>query len=183
MLTVTRNTFWPYAGDYPYIDLEVKGVLSFMTAYETIDYITPTGEPRVWPGGPEAAKGDGIDLAVKPWEFWLLIDGGRGEISCSDHGCHGYRYEIYSAANDTQVSLQVTEPEAIEIKAAVDKMLAEHPPLFSPGPTGLYKPSYKVLAYPAQSRRFTHRSEILAPKEYHPPKWPATQADIDRYSH
>lgn len=183
MPTVTRNTLWPYSGDHPYIDLEVKGILSFITAYETIDYITPTGEPRVWPGGPEAAKADGIDLAVKPWEFWLLIDGGRGEISCSDHSCHGYRYEIYNASQDTQVSIQVTAAEAIEIKAAVDKMLAEHPTLFSPGPTGLYKPSHKVLAYPAQSLRFTHRPEEILEKRSYEPKWPATQADIDRYSH
>jgi hypothetical protein len=182
MPTVTRSTFWPYAGDYPYIDLEVKGTLTFMTAYKTIDYITPTGEPRIWPGGPDAAKADGIDLAVKPWEFWLLVDGGRGEISCSDHGCHGFRYEIYNAANDTQVSIQVDATEATEIKAAVVKMLAEHPTLFSPHQTALYKPAHNVLAYPATARRFTHKPETAAPKESYAPKWPATQADIDYYS-
>ncbi len=182
MSIVTRCAFWPYAGDHPYLDLEVKGILTFMSIYKTLDYITPTGEPRIWPNGPEAAKGDGIDLTVHPWEFWLLVDGGRGEISCSDHSCHGYRYEVYNAAHDTQTSIQVTADEAIQIKAAVDSMLAGHPPLFSSGQKGLYKPSHKVLAYPAKSLNFTH-----TPEEYYPirtdttPKWPATRFDVERY--
>jgi hypothetical protein len=182
MSIVTRNTFWPYAGDNPYIDLEVKGVLSFMSIYESLDYITPTGEPRLWPGVPEAAKEDGIDLAVHPWEFWLLVDGDRTEISCSDHGCNGIRYEIYNAWHDSQTSIQITESEAVQIKAAVDSMLAEHPTLFSPGQTGFYKPSHKVLAYPAESRRFTRNPEDGPPiRSDTRPKWPASRSDIERY--
>jgi hypothetical protein len=153
-----------------------------MSIYESLDYITPTGEPCLWPGGPEAAKEDGIDLAVHPWEFWLLVDGGRAEISCSDHSCHGIRYQIYNAAHDNQTSIQVSATEAEQIKAAVDSMLAEHPNLFSPGQAGLYKPSHKVLAYPAKSVRFTHKPEVPSLVRTHTmPKWPASVSDIERY--
>ncbi len=185
MSTVTRSTFLLHVSNYPYIDLEVKGLLTFMTAYESLEYITPTGEDRIWPRGPEAAKEDGISLTVKPWEFWLLIDGGRGEISCSNHSCHGFRYQVYNASQDTYTSMEVTEQEAIDIKKAVDAMIGEHDHmfnrLFKPGQSGLYRPAHKVTAYPVKSRRYDHVPEDTLPRREYGPKWPATQADIDQY--
>lgn len=181
MPTVTRSTFWPWAGDYPYIDLEVKGLLTFMTAYESVVYIIPTGEDCIWPGGSDAAKQDGISLTVKPWEFWLLIDGGRGEISCCDHGCHGFVFQVYNASQDARSSIEVTEKEAIDIKKAVDAMIGEHDRLFKPGESGLYKPAHKVLAYPVKSLRYDHVPEDTLPRREYGPKWPATKADIDQY--
>jgi len=186
MSVVTRNTFWLYAGDFPYIDLKVKGVQTFMIVYHTLELLTPTEEHYLWPGGPEVAAEDGMDTRIRPWEFFLLVDGGRGEIRCTHPGsCSDAdaEFHVYSREQDTQIGVSLTNAEAEEVKKAVEKMVEEHRDSFVPGESGIYKPAYLVPRYQAKSLRFVNTGEVYVPEEEykkrHAPRWPRGEEGMD----
>jgi hypothetical protein len=158
MPSVTRAAIWPYAGDYPYVDLEVKGVQTFMWFSKQLEYFVPRKKHFLWPGN---AKDDGIDTRTHSYEWWLVFDG-KNAISCTNKQIHGIEYTIYNAEANTATSMQVTEAEAHEIKAAVERMVKDVKE-FKKGEPGFFKPPNTVSTYPVKSLLYTHNQPKKGP--------------------
>jgi hypothetical protein len=156
MPLVDRATLWLSAGDHPYIDLQIKGTQLFLSFAKSLQFLTPSPTARfaIWPEGRKAAAGDGIDLRVRDWEWWIVLDG-QAEISCSHAGVLGNLWSVYDPARELQISVAVSEAEAREIHKAVKDMLAECGCL-TKGPAGIFKPANKVVSYRVRSHVYTH---------------------------
>jgi hypothetical protein len=159
MPTVTRNTLWFDGLDGPYVDFEVKGTLIFFNFKKSLTYCVPDGRKKaLWPGGPAAARDDGVDLSVKEWSFWLIADDGI-EMSCSYSGAFGPELGFYNMERGINVTQLITETEAKHIKKAVETMIEiasgqdEEFPLDES--IHVLKPSNKVISYPVKAYRWT----------------------------
>jgi len=164
--TVTRNTIWLNAGQYPYIDLEIKGVSTFTTFAKTLEFYTPTHKTAIWLDmTPKQAKEDyGMDLLVRPWSWWLVIDG-ISEISCSYSGTYGQAVvNWYDGYTGSQKNIRVTDTEAADICKAVKSMVANSEKgAFKKGPKGILQPGGMMIKYRVQSLVY-HRSGSALPK-------------------
>ncbi len=174
MSVVTRNTLWFSAGDIPYVDFEVKGLLIFFNFAKSLTYCIPDGKKKaIWPGGPKAAKADGIRLTVKDWCWWLIADDSV-EMSCSYSDAFGAQFAFYNADKGIQMTLPITENEAKEIKKAVDEMIHNGEGFKTDSSLHVIKPSYKAIAYPVKAYRWespkTHKTKFHSGLEWNPKK-------------
>jgi len=177
MSVVTRSSLWFHAGDYPYVDLEVKGLLTFVNFTKTLEYLRPARKHFLWPGGPKVAKQDGMDTRVRPWEFWIVLDGSAAEISCSHSGAFGPEFQIYDSARGTNATLHLTEAEAVAVHTAVEKMIQGQRSEFRVGKKGIYKPANRVLAHHVSSLIYTHHGPAAPAVWPHGPRWPAPESE------
>lgn len=173
MSVVTRNTLWFSAGDVPYVDFEVKGLLIFFNFSKSLTYCVPDGKKKaIWPGGPKAAKEDGINLHVKDWSWWIIADDSV-EMSCSYSGAFGAQFAFYNAEKGIQITLPVTESEAKEIQQAVKDMMKDAE-LSLDSSIHVIKPSYKAISYPVKAYRWespkTHKTKIYSGPVWNPKK-------------
>ncbi len=171
MTIVTRSTLWFSAGDIPYVDFEVKGLLLFFNFSKSLTYCVPDGKKKaLWPGGAKAAKQDGISLTVKDWSWWLIADDSI-EMSCSYSDAFGAQFAFYNAEKGIQMTLPLTELEAKEISKAVKQMMGDHE-LKRDLSLKVLKPSYKAIAYPVEAYRWkankTHKTKVKHIPEWNP---------------
>lgn len=171
MVIVTRNTLWFSAGDIPYVDFEVKGLLIFFHFSKSLTYCIPDGKKKaIWPGGPTVAKQDGISLDVKDWSWWLIADDSI-EMSCSFSDAFGAQLAFYSAEKGIQITLPVSEAEAKEISKAVESMINDSHESFPQDKSlRVLEPSYKVIAYPVKAYRW-EAPRTRKTKDKHGPEW------------
>lgn len=166
MPTVTRSALWFYDVDVPYVEFEVKGLLICFHFTKTLTYCIPEGRKKaLWPGGPAAAREDGIDLTVPEWSFWLIADDSV-EMSCCLSDRFGPRFAVYSMDKGIDITLNVTVSEAKQIKNAVEAMVeiaSGHDEEFPRDESlRVLKPSNKVIAYPVKAYRWTSPLERTA---------------------
>ena len=157
MSVVTRNTLWFYAGDIPYIDLEVKGTQFFVNFRKSLTYCIPDGKKKaLWFEGETAAKRDGIDVVVPEWSWWLIMDD-TTELSCSNDGPLGNLFRFTNSERGVQISFSITVEEAKDIKKAVEQMIDEikkEEPFPLDTSLRVLRPYLKLLAYPIKAYRW-----------------------------
>lgn len=171
MPVVTRNMIWFQAGDIPYVDFEFNGVSIFFDFKKSLTYCIPDGRKKaMWPGGPSAARDDGMDLTVKSWCFWLIADD-IAEMSCSYSGAHGPEFHFYNKEHGITITRRITENEAKQIKQAVEDMVkdAKKDDKFPRDETiHVLKPSYTVMSYPVKAYRWTAKQRYTTDRVYTP---------------
>jgi hypothetical protein len=175
--TVTRHTIWLTSGDYPYVDLEIKGVETFTNFSKSLAFYTPTHKTAIWfDKTAKEAKDDGMDLAVRPYSWWLVLDD-INEIRCDYTGSHGAAtVHWFNGREGSSQTLLVTEAEAMDIFKAVKDMVGQavkdaaaihkmEPSFgtFKKGPKGILKPAGIVVKYRVQGLIYNHNGPT-APK-------------------
>lgn len=175
--TVTRSTIWLNAGEFPYIDLEIKGLTTFTYFSKSLVYYTPTHKTAVWMNmTPKQAKEDGMDIDVRPWSWWIVLDG-MTEISCSYSGAHKQAVmKWFNGHDSSEQTLLVTDSEAADIynavkamvgqavkeAAAIHKMDSKYNS-FKKGAKGILKPGAYAMKYRVQGIEYIHTGPA-APK-------------------
>lgn len=159
MVVVPRRTLWFHAANAPYVDFEFKGNQFFFDFKKSLTICYPHDrKPALWPGGPEAAAEDGIDLVVPEWSWWLIADDTL-ELSCSHHGILGNFLAYYDGTTGTQITIPVTIAEARALREAVEAMIGEARAggeLFDRNrDLRVLKPNKKVIAYPVKAYQWT----------------------------
>jgi len=168
MNTVTRSTIWLDA-DEPYIDLEIKGLTTFTYFSKSLVFYTPTHKTAVWLDmTPKQAKEDGMDLAVRPWSWWLVLDGST-EISCAYSGTYGQAVVRWFGHDGSVQTMRLTNAEAADTYNAVKAMMTDAAwnakqlhkmnktnGTFEKGPNGLLKPGGSAIKYRTKSITYTH---------------------------
>jgi hypothetical protein len=177
--TVTRNTIWLTSGDYPYVDLEIKGVETFTNFSKSLVFYTPTHKTAIWfDKTTKEAKEDGMDLAVRPYSWWLVLDG-INEIRCDYAGSHSSAaVQWFNGHEGSSQTLIVSEAEAMDIFKAVKSMVSQavkdaagihkvEPSFgtFEKGPKGILKPAGIIVKYRVQGLVYNHNGPT-APKVY-----------------
>ena len=171
---VTRSTIWfkPL-----YVELEIKGLTTFTYFSKSLVFYTPTHKTAIWRGlTPKQAKEDGMDLAVRPWSWWLILDG-ITEISCTYSGTYGQPVvRWFNGHEGSEQTMPVTNAEATEIYNAVRAMMTDavwtatrlHKVdktngLFKKGPKGLLTPGGSAMKYRAQGLEYKHNGSAPVP--------------------
>lgn len=168
---ITRSTIWLNAGDFPYIDLEIKGLTTFMNFSKSLTFYTPTHKTAIWLDmTPKQAKEeDGMDLNVRPWSWWIILDG-ISEISCVYSGAYKQSIVTWFNGHDgSKQSMLVTNAEAAEIYNAVKAMVARAVKdaaaihkmepvygVFKKGPKGILSPGGLAIKYRVQGIEYKH---------------------------
>ena len=161
MPLVERRTLWFSAADVPYVDFSFKGTQFFFDFYKTLTICyADSKKPALWPGGPEAAAEDGIDLKVPDWSWWLIADDSV-EFSCCYHGVLGNFLRYCNQATGTQISIPVTVEEARVLRKAVEDMIGEARASGEHFERNrdlrVLKPTKMVIAFPVKAFQWTRR--------------------------
>ncbi len=182
--TVTRNTIWLTSGDYPYVDLKIKDVETYMNFSKSLAFYTPTHKTAIWldKTTKQAKKDDGMDLVVRPYSWWLVLDG-INEIRCDYSGTYGSAaVNWYNGHEGSSQSMTVSETEAMDIFKAVKSMVGQAVKdaaeihkmessfgTFVKGPKGILKPAGIIVKYRVQGLVYNHNGPTAPKVHAHAP--------------
>jgi len=150
-----------WGGDHPVLSVEVKGVSSYITFSNRLEFFRPTSTHATLPGFTlEDIENSGIDVGVRPWSWWIVLDN-ITELSCvfrggSDHGPGNGQFRIYDGNIGSCIEIMLTEDEAELIYSKVSAAIGEH---LQAGRKGILRPAYSTLEYPVKSYIFVHTGE------------------------
>ena len=166
--TVTRSTVWFYAGDQPYIDLEIKGTQFFIPFDRTLRFLRPTNSKAIYPDGDKRAEEDGMDLRVYKSSWWIVTDMGcetASQISCTWSKLRGFEVYYWNSRTSTQISFKVTKKECDEILAAVEKMMlqtiVDTEGRVETEAVSIFNPAHVVLKYRVKPILYKHKGPKL----------------------
>jgi len=174
-LVVTRSMIWLTAGDYPYVDLGIKGNETFTNFFKSLTFYTPANKTaiRMDKTTKQAKEDDGMDLYVRPYSWWMVLDG-ISEISCSYSGTHGQpAVKWYNGRDGATQTTVVTEKEAKEICKAVKSMVVQaakdsnsihkkYEPtfgVFKKKSDGIFTPGGQLIKYKVHCLEYNHNGK------------------------
>ena len=127
-----------------------------------------------------------MDLAVRPWSWWLILDG-ITEISCTYSGTYGQAVVRWFGHDGSQQTMTVTNAEAADIYNAVRAMMTDAAwnakqlhklnkanGTFEKGPNGLLKPGGSAMKYRVKSILYTHNGPAAPHITKHAPSFAAS---------
>ena len=141
----------PWGGDAPLLDIEVKGVMNFLN-FKKLEFFRPTHKRAIWPSKFGSAKDSGIDVLVRPWSWWIILDD-ITEVSCTFHGASGADaiFSIFDGHVGTHTMIRLTNIEAENLYNAVHSAISSLHKYIKVGRKGILRPANKLIEYRVKS--------------------------------
>lgn len=166
--TVTRGTVWFYAGDQPYLDLEIKGTQFFIPFDRTLRFLRPTNSKAIYPDGDKKAEEDGMDLRVYKSSWWIVTDIGcetASQISCTWSKLRGFEVYYWNSRTSAEISFKVTKKECDEILVAIEAMMLQAVIDTKGGieteAVSIFNPAHVVFKYRVKPILYKHKGPKL----------------------
>ena len=139
------------AGDVPSIAVIVGDIMSIMKFTKTAEFIVPQPKRKaIWPSGEANAAESGIDLTVRPYTWWIVMDS-YAQIGVTFQPAHGNSYVLEVGDGRlntlTQISATVAKELFITLKSSM-RNIKKH---LRTGSEGIFKPSETMLEYHVRS--------------------------------
>ena len=160
-----------YAGDAPYVGLQVGGMQTFVPFRHTLELYTKSPDHDMWSF--EDMDEDEFTPAMRQindWDWILALDRQYKHgtmIRCINETCHGNRFSIHSKKNyrnidcnlDLDVSIDIGETGPThfrEVSAALNRIQDVFPDRFIRTENVPIRPEGRVSVYTMNCLKYTH---------------------------
>lgn len=145
------------AGDVPSIATVVGDVMTIMKFTKTAEFIVPQPKRKaIWPSGEADAAESGIELTVRPYTWWIVMDG-YTQIGVTFRPAHGNSYVLEVGDGRMNTLTQISPVVAKELFATLKSSMRNIKKYLRAGSEGIFKPSETVLEY--HVRTWIYREE------------------------
>ena len=162
------------SADIPSVVATVNGAMSITKFTKTAEFIVPQSKKKaIWPSGEADAAASGIDLTVRPYTWWIILDGFT-QIGVTFKPAHGNSYVLEVTDGRVDSFMKITPAEAKELYDSLKsemRAMNKHK-LLRAGSEGVFRPAETMLEYHVRSWIYREdRDPKLPPHGQFPPKF------------